>query len=109
MKHALTFIVVFFSLLSLAQAQAASKAPKWLSGKGLWVIQSNIKTPKNATIYFYNNNKELIYKEVVTNKKINTERASVRKKLEAVLVQAVSAWEREKVVKENDNWVASRF
>jgi hypothetical protein len=109
MKHASIFIILFFSLLSMAQAQAASKTPKWLSGKGIWVIESNIKTPKNATIYFYNNNRELIYKEVVTNKKINTERVSVRKKLESVLVQAVTAWEKEKTVKENGVWVASRF
>ena len=103
------FAIIFFTLISLAQAQAASKTPKWLSGKGLWVIENNVKTPENATIYFYNNNKELIYKEVVANKKINTQTVAVRKKLESVLVQAVTAWETERKFKENDNWVASRF
>lgn len=108
--HVVSFFTLFIITLNLsAQGTASSKSPKWLSGKGFWMIESNVKTPKNATIFFYNNDKQLVYKELVVNKYIKTNRVRVRKKLEAVLVQSVRNWEKEKIVLENQQLVASRL
>ena len=79
-----------------------------MCGKGFWVIQNNIHTPKNCTVYFYTNERELVYKEVVTGKRINTAKIKTRKHLDAVLNQAVIAWQKEGVIKENLQLVASK-
>jgi hypothetical protein len=103
------FLILSFLFHINVSAQANGKAPKWLSGKGFWNIESNIKTPRTNTIYFYNNNKELVYKETVTNKRVNINRKKVCKKLEAVLIQAVTAWEKQNVLGENEALVARRL
>ena len=109
-KYTLAVCMMFILTLNIsAQSTSSSKSPKWLSGKGFWVIESNVKSPKNATIFFYNNDKQLVYKELVNNKYINTNRLRVRRKLEVVLVQSIDNWERKKVVQENQQLVASRL
>ena len=102
----LIFAFPFYHTI-VVQAQLNSKTPKWMCGKGFWVIESNMHTPKNCTIYFYNNERELVYKEAVTGRRINTEKIKTRKHLEAVLNQAVTAWQKERIVKENQQMVLS--
>lgn len=52
-----------------------------------WVIESNVKTPKNHIIKFYNAQQELIYQEEIVGKKINVAKPRVVKMLNKVLVQ----------------------
>ncbi|WP_410971329.1 hypothetical protein, partial [Salmonella sp. SAL04269] len=33
--------------------------PKWVSEKGYWIIESNIKTPETSIVYFYTNDNTL--------------------------------------------------
>jgi hypothetical protein len=87
------------------QIKAQSKTPKWMCGKGFWVIESNVHTPKKAIIYFYTNEHELVYKEEVEGISINTDRIKTRKHLEAVLHSAITAWQKDGVVKENQQLV----
>ena len=101
----LLFSIAFFNCNSLLQAQSQSDVPKWMSEKGYWVIQSNLKTPKDATIFFYTPQHELIYKELISGKKINIEKIKTRKHLEKVLNQAITVWGKEGVVKENQQLV----
>jgi hypothetical protein len=101
-------VCVIFLINSTLKAQAKSEAPKWMCDKGYWVIQSNLKTPKNCIIYFYTIQHELVYKEVVSGKKINIEKTSTRKHLEGVLNQAITAWQKEGIVKENQQLVITR-
>jgi hypothetical protein len=103
-------LLIFFIFLgnSALEAQAKSEAPKWMCEKGYWVIQSNLKTPKNCIIYFYTIHHELVYKEVISGKKINIEKTSTRKHLEGVLNQAIATWQKEGVVKENQQLVITR-
>jgi hypothetical protein len=79
-----------------------------MSGKGYWVIQNNLRTPKNSIIFFYTNQHELVYREAITGKRINTERIKTRKRLEAVLEQAVTAFQKEGMVKENQQMVITK-
>jgi hypothetical protein len=83
------------------------KTPTWMNGKGYWVIQSNLKTPKNSTIFFYTNKHELVYKETITGQRINPDRVKIRKHLEAVLKQAIVAWEKEGIARENEQMVVT--
>lgn len=55
-----------------------------------WVVESNVKTPKNSIVKFYNANRELVYQEAVNGKKIKIERAKVRKGLDHILKQIIS-------------------
>jgi hypothetical protein len=101
-------VCLTFLINSTLKAQAKSESPKWMCDKGYWVIQSNLKTPKNCIIYFYTIQHELVYKEVVSGKKINIEKTSTRKHLEGVLNQAITAWQKEGIVKENQQLVITR-
>ena len=104
-------ILPFFVLACLYTLQVkaqSSKVPAWMCEKGFWVIQSNVHTPKIAIIYFYTNQRELVYKEEVKGKRINSERIRTRKHLEAVLNGAIIAWQKDGIVKENQQLVAAK-
>jgi hypothetical protein len=80
-----------------------SVKPGWVSEKGYWVIESNVKTPKSAIVYFYNNENELVYKERVEGIKLNVKKDATKMKLKKVLETAVWAWEAKQPVKESDS------
>lgn len=74
--------------------------PKWVSDKGFWVVEKNIHTPGHNTIYFYNNKKELLYKETVEkNFKLNRKKTlmQIKRTLETVAI----AWEKGEPVGKN--------
>ncbi|HVG41470.1 MAG TPA: hypothetical protein VM888_07640 [Chitinophagaceae bacterium] len=98
-------VIGFLFATTSIQAQATLKNKNNASNNGYWVIESNVQTPKDATILFYNNQHEVIYKESVTGKKINVARPKVCRQLNAVLQQSLTAWNKEQVVKENKQWV----
>ena len=104
-------ILPFFVLACLYTLQVkaqSSKVPAWMCEKGFWVIQSNGRTPKNAIIYFYTNQHALVYKEELKGKRINPERIRTQKHLEAVLNKAIIAWQKDGIVKENQQLVAAK-
>ena len=78
MKKIFLILIMFLSSL-------AGKAQEGMPKEGFWVIESNVKTPRKNFIRFYNHLNELIYEEEVLNKKININRAKVRKALTKVL------------------------
>ncbi len=99
-------VLSFISFSTFAQEEQPV-TPKWVSEKGYWVIESNIKDPLNHLIRFYNNDNVLLYKEVITGVKLNPEKRAVRMKLKKVLEASVVAWEQKKVAEENKNYVAA--
>jgi hypothetical protein len=105
--------ILFFASLStslFAQEQYHSqKSPKWLSSNGYWVVESNVKTPKNSTIYFYNTDDVMVYKETVQGVKIRVDRVKTLKRLRTVLDESVIAWQQQHVIKENQMLVATAF
>lgn len=52
-----------------------------------WVVESNIKTPRNSVIKFYNAQQELIYQEEIKGKRINVSRPKTQTKLNEILAQ----------------------
>lgn len=52
-----------------------------------WVVESNVKTPKNSVVKFYNAKQELIYQETVVGKRIKINRTKVKEGLNNILNQ----------------------
>lgn len=69
------------------------ETPKWVSEKGYWVIKSNIKTPKESTIYFYNNEHNLVYQEEINDRKLKLRKKTLMK-LKTALEEAVASYEK---------------
>ncbi|MBL7742599.1 MAG: hypothetical protein JNN00_03905 [Chitinophagaceae bacterium] len=100
--------LTFISLCSFArEEQPASTTPRWVSDKGYWVVESNIHSPFDHIIRFYNNDDILIYKETVTGVRLNPAKRKVKMKLKKVLDASVLAWEQNRVPEENKEYVAS--
>jgi hypothetical protein len=105
-------ILVIASLLGLvafaSKAQESlpgeiSTKPGWVSEKGYWVVVSNVKTPKNAIVYFYNNDDVLIYQEKIEGVRLNLKKDATKMKLKKVLETAVWAWNAKQPVKESQS------
>jgi len=93
MKIRIAILVLVASLFSISSfAQQASKNPPGVSDQGYWVIESNVQTPLTHTIRFYTNANQLVYKETITNTRLNINRKKTRIMLQQVLETAIVAW-----------------
>jgi hypothetical protein len=99
-------ILLSFALSSKAQTKLNTTPEK---ETGFWVIESNKHSPKNSIVYFYNEDKELVYKESITGKRININRKKTRKQLNGVLEQCLLSWKKERTIKENQQWLAANL
>jgi hypothetical protein len=106
-KHIVITTLLAVAFTSVCYSQSESKHPKWLSEKGYWMIESNVKTPKNNTLYFFNNDNVLVYKEKLEGVKLNINRAKVKMSLKNILEQSVTAWEQKHIANENSFLVAA--
>jgi hypothetical protein len=102
----LTIIVSSMSLAVSAQDEEVERpktypTPKWISEKGYWQVESNVKTPRNSIIYFYNNDHVLVYKEKVERVRLKLNKKRVLMCLKTVLEQTVTAWEQKHQPEEN--------
>jgi hypothetical protein len=105
-KIAAVAILLSFGLSSQAQTKLNNTVE---IKTGFWQIESNIHSPKNSIVYFYNEDKELMYKESITGRRININRKKIRNQLNTVLEQSLLSWEREKIMKENQQWLAAKL
>lgn len=100
---AITLVIVFTAIGYSQQ----NDTPKWLSQKGYWMIESNLRSPKSSVIYFYNNDNVLVYKENVEGLKVKINKTKVRMSLKKILEASVTAWEQKHTTRENDYLVAT--
>ena len=110
MKSLVSALFCLLTLSAFAQEQDATPAPRmprWVCDKGYWVVESNIHSPLNHTIWFYTNEEVLIYKETLSGVKLNLEKRAVKMKLKKVLETAILAWEQTKVKQEDKHYVAA--
>jgi hypothetical protein len=105
----LSAVISLFIMGASAQESGSSsrKIPKWVSEAGYWVVESNIHTPLNHTIWFYNNDHILVYKEAVNGMRLNPARKMVKMKLKKVLEASVITWQEKKVTQENKDFVTA--
>lgn len=98
MKHLfsrllLTCIGLWLTTTALAQTEEEiAPIPKWISDQGYWVVESNKKTPKEATVFFYNNEHTLVYKEEVKGQKLKLNKTKTLLRLKSVLEEAVVSY-----------------
>ena len=107
-------ILLFTSISTVAFTQDEDQVftpvtPKWISDKGFWIAENNIKTPENSIIYFYNNDGVLVYKERIEGFTINLKKKKVLMILKKVLEESVIAWEERHLFDENAERVAMRI
>lgn len=69
------------------------ETPKWISEKGFWIIKSNKQTKKESTIYFYNNEKLLVYQEEIKDRKLKLNKKTLMK-LKSALEEAIDNYEK---------------
>ena len=112
----MTIMVCFLTLTGTSlfsqdkdQIRQSPKALKWISDKGFWITENNIKTPENSIIYFYNNDGVLVYKERIEGFTINLKKKKVLMILKKVLEESVIAWEERHSFDENAERVAMRI
>jgi hypothetical protein len=102
---------ILFILIALAMthvpaiAQDQPVIPSWTPDAGYWVAESNAHQPKHYTIYFYNDEHVLIYKESIDGVKLNLDSRRVKKRLKKVLEKSLWAWQEHHVSKENEGLV----
>ncbi|QNA44171.1 hypothetical protein [Lacibacter sediminis] len=104
--------VLFICVSTATSAQevtVSSRTPRFVSEKGYWVIRSNVKQPKEAVVYFYNLQHELVYEEEVKNARLNINRIKVKMRLKKALEQAIAVHEREGTTSKDDKILASVF
>jgi hypothetical protein len=107
----MTATVILNLLCFAVQAQDSPSAefkPKYVSDKGFWMVKSNVSNPKESVIYFYNNNKVEVYKEVVSGEKLKLNKRKTLMSLKNILETAILAWEQKKPIKEDEKLFAAR-
>jgi hypothetical protein len=105
MKKIFCFLLLALCISFYADAQKRPVMP----AEGYWVVETNIAQPKRSTVYFYTNDHMMFYKEEVSGKKINIKRKKIALKLNRVFQEALIAWNRGQVVKENNMLVWNRL
>jgi hypothetical protein len=111
MKKSLIVLIVSCIIM---QAPAFSQhtqrmPPSWVSDKGWWVVESNIHSPKQHIVYFYNNDGVLVYKEKLEGIRLKPQKEATKMQLKEVLEALVLAWEKQHVLKENESLVVNRL
>jgi hypothetical protein len=101
-------MLIAFSMNCAAQEEKIF-TPKWISPNGYWVVESNIKTPLNSIIYFYNNDNQVIYKEKLVGIRINIKKRKTLMGLRKILEASVAAWNTKQSPGENRLLVANAF
>lgn len=91
------------------QTGAVSSTPKWISDKGFWIIENNIKTPDTSIIHFYNNDNIEVYSEKVEGIIINLKKRKTLMRLKKALDQSLFVWKQSQVKKDSVQLVRNIF
>jgi len=97
--------------IQFANAQSTvkkSRASKWTSDEGFWVVETNVKTPKQSAVHFYTNESELMYTEAVQGTRLNTRKKKTLLRLKTALDQVVYVFEKEGKVQAGSPLLAIR-
>jgi hypothetical protein len=103
------FMLIIGLLMHVAVLAQDHRTPSWISDKGWWVVESNIHTPKQHIVYFYNKDGVLVYKEKIEGLRLNAARRNVKIQLKQVLETSVLAWEKQHQPKENEALVVNQL
>jgi hypothetical protein len=100
--------IIGLLIQSVVFAQGKSNvSPEWVSEKGWWMVEGNIHSPKQHTVYFYNNEGVLVYKEKLEGIRLKPNKRATQMRLKKVLETSVQAWEQQHQAKENESLVVN--
>ena len=100
----IVLVVAMLTITGFAFAQkensnSGANSPAWVSDKGFWIIETNVKTPKSSIVHFYNNDRQLIYSEKVEGRKLKVKRKRTLVQLKNALDKVIYVWEKHGEVK----------
>lgn len=93
LRFGLLCMLAILSIRGMAQDTTRRPIPKWVSEKGYWQIENNINIPDNFTVYFFNNEGTMVYKERIEGVRLNLQKRKTLMRLKKALDQYVIAWE----------------
>ncbi|WP_460669702.1 hypothetical protein [Larkinella ripae] len=107
LRLALVALTLFLSVATFGQNRKTNTARS-----GFWVVESQPK--KQCTVYFYTDDNQLVYQEVLAKKQLNIKRATTRESLNTVLEQALRQWalnqqSGRESIPTNQQWLAAEF
>ena len=111
MKAKLVILTALLMITSsiFAQGYKKAKVPRWVSEKGFWQIETNIKNPGKNVVYFYTNDNVLIYKENVDGVIFDLGKKRVKMQLKRALETAIIAWNKDRMFQIDQQWVTVLF
>jgi len=81
--------------------------PEWASAKGWWQVETTTRSPKQQTVYFFNLNGVMVYKENLEGIRLNPEKRKTKMHLKQALEAAVMAWEEKKQLQDSGSLVVN--
>jgi len=88
----LTGIISILSIPALSQEKSPD-VPKWVPKGGYWMVETNIKTPLQHSIRFYNNDDVQVGRKDLSGVRLNLKKRKVKMMLKASLEESLKAWE----------------
>ncbi|MGZ5133570.1 MAG: hypothetical protein ACXWCG_00415 [Flavitalea sp.] len=104
-----TVFLIAICMKVQSQSNHNTKHPRWVSDKGFWQVETNIHTPFKSTIYFYNNEKTMIYKENVEGVILDLSKKRVKIRLRKALESAVLTWNKNHVTQKDGQLISMLF
>ena len=102
---ATVLLIIMSSGMFAQERYKKAKAPRWVSEKGFWQIESSIHTPERNIVYFYNNESVLVYKENVNGVVFDLQKKSVKMRLKRALEAVIVASNRDTVHQNDQQWI----
>ena len=85
-------LALLTAILALVQLTAAAQEKKTETPKGYWVVQDNVRSPRQATILYYNNDQQVVHQEDVAGKRVRAWKPRISKRLNATLQVSLDRW-----------------
>ena len=89
------YLMIAFAIFFINEGYGQNGKKSCMPGEGYWVVESNVKTPKTATVWFYTPENILVFRQSFEGKKLKVTRPKTVKQLNAVLHQYITAWNQE--------------
>ena len=108
-NYSLAVLICCLSLSFVSVQDPAPRIPAWFSNKGYWVLETNMNSPLQHVVRFYNNHRQLLYTETLNGVKLDPKQRKVKMKLKKVLETAVANWEERKISEVDKAYVARQL
>ncbi len=112
MRKLLSLLMVSLMVTTAVLAQEPEETtptPKWISEKGYWIIESNVKTPTTSIIHFYDINNNKIYSEKVEGVQLNLKKRKTLMLLKKALDESLIAYANTKRARQDVDLVKNIF